>query len=175
MQETQWIVVTGPPSSGKTTLINMLAENGYIICPEVARELISHISEDKITEAHLDRDGLPLQREILAITLHREHDLNTHQQIFFDRGVPDSIAYFKYYGFPIDDVMRASQFRRYKRIFYCQGLPVVNDDIRQESNANAFEIGQLIINAYALLAYEPIILPITSVENRMQILLDNID
>ena len=43
MIETNWCVITGGPSSGKTTLINYLANQGYQIAPEVARSYIKKL------------------------------------------------------------------------------------------------------------------------------------
>jgi len=38
--QTNWHVLTGAASSGKTTLINMLADKGYETVPEIARQFI---------------------------------------------------------------------------------------------------------------------------------------
>jgi predicted ATPase len=38
--QTNWHVITGAACSGKTTLINMLADKGYQTVPEIARQFI---------------------------------------------------------------------------------------------------------------------------------------
>ena len=169
MKQTNWVVVTGPPSSGKTTLIQALQNKGYVTGPEVARELIV-----ECLKKHAQEKIENFQREILAITCRREHLLDIKQTVFFDRGIPDSIAYFKYNGLDIAPALQASRFRRYKRVFYCMGLPVINDGIRQESDEAALQIGELILEAYRYLRYEPIILPVLSIEERLEIILKNI-
>jgi predicted ATPase len=40
MSETNWYVITGAPSSGKTTLLKELEELGYRVIHEVARAFI---------------------------------------------------------------------------------------------------------------------------------------
>ena len=169
MKGTQWMVVTGPPSSGKTTLIEALQAKGYLIGPEVARELIIECMQ-KNTSQKIE----VFQRQLLAITCRREHMLDTQQMIFFDRGIPDSIAYFKYNHLDIKDAIQASRFRHYKKVFYCEGLPVIHDEVRRETNAAAEQIGRLILEAYRFLNYHPIILPVLSVEERMHLILKNI-
>lgn len=169
MKATEWIVVTGPPSSGKTTLIDALQAMGYLISPEVARELIVECMKN-----HTSPKIETFQRELLAITCRREHFLDTQQTIFFDRGIPDSIAYFKYHQLDIEDAVKASRFRRYKTVFYCEGLPVIQDEVRQETNADAQALGRLLLEAYRYLRYQPIILPAMSIEERLQMILKNI-
>lgn len=47
----KWYVITGAPSSGKTTLINSLAKIGYHTVPEAARTLIDReMKEGKTLE-----------------------------------------------------------------------------------------------------------------------------
>lgn len=174
MKLTNWVVVTGPPSSGKTTLINALQAEGHIVSPEVAREIIQYTLYPGQIKQCFQRDSLALQREILAVTLKREHSLEIEQEVFFDRGVPDSIAYFEFHGYDPRLAIKASQFRRYKKIFYCEGLPVVEDGIRLENDSIAEQIGELIIRAYTSFDYDIIFLPVVSVEERMAMVLNHL-
>jgi predicted ATPase len=175
MINTNWIVITGPPSSGKTSLINQLEQKGHLVCPEVAREIILYSMHSVDLKHRFARDSLALQREILSITLKREHMLSAEQQIFFDRGTPDSIAYFQLHGFDIEPALKASHFRRYAKVFYCEGLPVVDDGLRLEDDKIAKEIGQKIIDAYTLMKYPLIFLPPVSIDKRLKIILNELN
>lgn len=175
MKQTNWVVITGPPSSGKTTLINELAGLGHIICPEVARDLIEYTRSSGMQKYCFPRDSLALQRMILAITLRREHLLSTEQKIFFDRGTPDSIAYFLFHHFKPAIAIRACRFRRYAKVFYCEGLPVVRDGLRLEDDIIAQEIGMRIRQAYEELGYKLTILPSVSVKKRLELILKEIE
>lgn len=171
MQTTSWVVITGPPSSGKTSLINALAAQGYRIAAEVAREIICYTLGSARLQHQLPRNSLALQREILAVTLRREHRLPVQQRIFFDRGAPDSIAYLKYHHFNPKVAYKACEFRRYAKVFYCQGLPIVKDDIRIEDEWVAQKLGQKIMDAYESLGYFLHILPPVSIEERLELIL----
>jgi predicted ATPase len=175
MINTNWIVITGPPSSGKTSLINRLEKKGYLVCPEVAREIILYSMHSGQLKHRFARDSLALQREILSITLKREHMLSAEQQIFFDRGTPDSIAYLQFHGFDIGPAIKASHFRRYLKVFYCEGLPVVHDGLRLEDDNIAKDIGRKIIDAYTLMQYPLIFLPPVSIDKRLKIILDELN
>lgn len=75
MIQTNWYVITGAPSSGKTTLINELAAGGYSIAPEIAREHIEILLANNHTLEDIQQDTQPLQRGILAGALKRERNL----------------------------------------------------------------------------------------------------
>lgn len=174
MKQTNWMVITGPPSSGKTTLINELARMGHTICPEVARDLIQYTRSNGMQKYCFPRNSEALQRIILAVTLRREHLLNIEQEIFFDRGTPDSIAYYLFHHFKPVSAIRACRFRRYLKVFFCEGLPVVRDGLRLENDIIAQELGRLIKQAYENLGYELVILPPVSVGKRLQLIINEL-
>ncbi|MBL7480722.1 AAA family ATPase [Legionella bononiensis] len=174
MIQTNWYVITGAPSSGKTTLINQLASAGYAIAPEVARDYINGLLETNLTLDDIIQDNLRLQRGILAIALKRERRLQANQLIFFDRGTPDSLGYFRYYNINADQVIHSCQRIRYKKLFYCHQLPLEHDSVRVEDNSSAQKIGELIYAAYHHLGYELVELPAVPIEQRMDIILSHI-
>ena len=174
MIQTNWYVITGAPSSGKTTLINQLAEQGYAIAPEVARDYIEGLLANNYTLEMIQQNNRQLQRGILALALKRERHLQTQDPIFFDRGTADSLGYFNYYQFEAQHMKQACQHLRYKKIFYCHPLPLEADQIRVENNPMAQQIGKLIYQAYLNLGYQLIELPAVSVNERIKILLPHL-
>ncbi len=175
MIQTNWYVITGGPSSGKTTLIEHLARKGFLVAPEVARDYIEELLAKNYTLADLLQDSKPLQRGILAIALKRERRLQTEQLMLFDRGTTDSLGYFDYYNIDASHVKHTCQRLRYKKIFYCQQLPVVNDEIRIEDNNAAQKIGEHIYQAYINLGYQLIELPAVPVEQRLELILSHLE
>lgn len=170
MIKTQWCVITGAPSSGKTTLINQLAKQGYKISPEVARDCIN---QELITHQHnfAEIDQLNLQHTIANVMIEREHVLPPNEIIFFDRGLPDSLAYYRFHHIDTTSLLKACESIRYAKVFFCHGLPIVKDLIRVEDESDAKKIGEYIHEAYTDLGYELIELPAVSVEDRLKIIL----
>ncbi len=173
--QTNWYVITGAPSSGKTTLINQLAAAGYVIAPEVAREYIEKLLANNYTLEDLHHYNRQLQRGILANVLKRERRLQRNQLIFFDRGATDSLGYFHYYHLNTSQITHACQHIQYKKIFYCHQLPIVYDTVRVEDQISAKKIGELIYEAYASHGYQLIELPAIPVEQRVKIIIEHIE
>ncbi|KTD64041.1 AAA family ATPase [Legionella spiritensis] len=171
MIQTNWDIITGPPSSGKTTLINLLASMGYTTSPEVARDYINRLLQCHISLDMIQKDAWSLQRKILSIKLRKERQLPPDKKIFFDRGTPDSIAYYRFHNFPLTDAYKACSHRRYKRIFFCSGLPVERDGVRRENEDMAKLLGEYLFEAYVSLGYHPVVLPVTTVEERLNLIL----
>ena len=173
MNDTNWYVITGAPSSGKTTLINQLRDLGYTVSQEVARVYITQLLLRN--NGKLQRDKVALQSAILKLKLERERQFSIDERVIFDRGLPDSIAYYHFNGLDPTDAIAACKHNRYKKVFFCQNLPVVNDGVRVENDAMARELGQLIYEAYKSLDYDIVMLPPVSVSNRTKIILSNLD
>lgn len=174
MIKTNWYVITGAPCSGKTTLINHLAEQGYTIASEVARDYIEGLLSHNDTLETLKKNNRALQRSILALALKRERHLSPEQLIFFDRGTADSLGYFNFYKLDTQQMKHGCQRLRYKKIFFCQPLAVIQDKIRVEDSEMAKKIGMHIYQAYLNLGYELIELPAIPIEERVQLILAHI-
>lgn len=174
---TNWYVITGAPSSGKTTLINRLRDLGYQTSSEVAREYIEALLNNHhgLSLSDIKKNILSLQRKILSIELHRERCFKAESLIIFDRGTPDSLAYLRMHQLDTKAIKKSCSHHRYKSIFYCHGLPIEHDGIRTEDEASAKKIGELIYNAYEELNYPIIELPVISIEARLQIILAHIE
>jgi predicted ATPase len=175
MIQTNWYVITGAPSSGKTTLINHLAKAGYQTAPEVAREYINGLLASNHTLDELRQNNWKLQRGILALVLKRERRLPPDELIFFDRGTPDSLGYFSYYQLKSDQIIPSCQRTQYKKLFFCHQLPLEYDSVRVEDSISAQQIGQHIYEAYKRLGYELVELPAVPVQERLDIIFSHIN
>ena len=173
MKNTHWCVITGQPCSGKTTVINALRDKGYTVSEEVARKFYLQLLEEKSREELL-KQRLFLQKVILDIELEREEKLDVDATIFFDRALPDSIAYYRNIGVVPDFVTNAAKRFKYHRVFFLDPLPFEQDGVREEDPVVAKRIGQYIYEAYSSLGYDVVRVPVLPVEQRVAFVLEQL-
>ena len=172
------VVIIGGPSSGKTTLIEKLKENGHVCYPEVSREVIKEAQERGIEQLFLEQPLL--FSELLLEGRKRQFKQAKEEKatlVFLDRGIPDVLAYMHYIGDSYPSFFdEACKEYVYSKIFI---LPIweeiyVSDEERYESYEQALLIQDHLIETYEKYGYELIEIPKDTVENRMQFLLQNL-
>ncbi len=173
-----WYVVTGAPCSGKTTLIKLLQEKGYQVVPELARVYIDEQLAKGITPEELRKDEVAFQRKILQFKVEHEKTLNPEAVIFFDRGIPDSQAYYKLCGLEKDPVLdKAVKNSNYKKVFLLEYFPWQKDYARTETPEEQIKLHQFLKEAYQNLNL-PLIevpaLPKAEKAKRLNYILDNL-
>jgi len=170
-----WYVITGGPSSGKTTVLNELAKLGYIIYPEAARVLIDEeIAKGKSIE-EIRGNEAEFQRKALMIKIEVEKRAPKDKIVFFDRAIPDSIAYYQICGLDPKEVFKFCQEKRYRKIFFFEQLPFENDYARVEDSKTIKKLTRLLKESYENLGYEVINIPAISAEDRVQKILSEIN
>ena len=114
-----FFVVSGGPGAGKTTLLVELATRGFPHAPEVARQIIRQ--QVKVGGAALpwaDRAAyttLMLEGSIESYVAH----LDAAKPVFFDRGIPDTLAYARHIGLGETEALeRACQRYRYAPVVF---------------------------------------------------------
>ena len=84
-----FFVITGGPGVGKTTLLEVLAKQGFPYVPEVARKIIrEQVSQngDALPWANIPAyTHLMLSRSVESFEQHQKQE----SVLFFDRGIPD--------------------------------------------------------------------------------------
>jgi len=174
--ETNWCIITGAPSSGKTSVIEELAKRGYPIQTEVARELIEECIRHGLTLQEVRSEGhvKELQQKILRFKAGREMAMDVEKIIFCDRGTPDSIVYFRLAGLDVEEAVKASRVYHYRAVFMLDRLPVVKDGVRVESDSQAEDIGRMIEEAYQGLGYELTRVPVMPIGARADFILQKL-
>jgi len=127
-----WYVITGRPSSGKTTLIKRLSDLGYATVPETARSIIDESLSNGISVEELRADERRFQESIVRRKLDVEANTRRDRLTFFDRGLPDSIAFYKVYGLDPSEVENVSRNRYRLKVFFLEQLPFEKDYARKE-------------------------------------------
>lgn len=167
----KWCVLTGAPCSGKSAVIQALAERGFPVLHEVARAYIDRELALGRTLRQIKADTLAFERHILLEKLRLENDLPPHQLTFLDRAVPDSIVYFRLEGLDPAEPLLLSRQRRYARIFLFQRLSFEKDRVRSENHAVAARLESMLAGTYAQLGYGVIHVPVMSIAERTEYVL----
>lgn len=170
--ETDWYVITGAPSSGKTKVIEYLAYLGAAVVPEVARVYIDvQLSKGRSLE-EIRRDEGSFQERVLADKINVEERVIPYRLTFFDRGIPDTIAYRQILGLNPAPAIEASAKRKYQGVFLLEGLPWERDYARVEDENFARRLEALLVAAYTNLGYLVVRVPILPIDQRAQFIIN---
>ena len=175
MERSKWYVVTGGPSSGKSSVLAYFEKIGYRVIPEAARVLIDEEVAKGKTIEEIRRNEADFQRRVLALKLKIEKELPKDQLIFLDRAVPDSIAYYSTCGLNPKEALDVCQGGQYKKVFLMEQLPYVQDYARTENAQSIERLNQLLRQIYERLGYEVILVPVMSVEDRVKFIQSHIE
>ncbi|MEE4358121.1 MAG: ATP-binding protein [Desulfococcaceae bacterium] len=167
-------VITGAPCSGKSTVIRGLESLGYFVVHEAARNYIDTQLRMGRTMEDIRGNALAFQQALLYQKQKNEENLPEKELIFLDRGIPDSIAYYRLYRLPADEALALSRRYFYHKIFFFRMLPFANDRARNEDEQTARKLARLIYEAYRMLDYEIIPVPLMPVRERIAYVLNHL-
>jgi len=175
MAVNNWYVITGPPSSGKSTLITELSKLGYQTLNESGRLLIDQELASGKTLEEIRVDSPEFEVSWIKFQQAREKTLDSNELTFFDRGLLDCLAYFKFYNWQVPDVMKEiCNQAQYKKVFLCELLEYEKDYARVESAETALAMQELFGEVYREAGYEVITLPNVSIEMRVKSILQQV-
>jgi predicted ATPase len=171
LRQTNWCVITGAPCAGKTAVINEISRRGIRIIHEVARSHIDAQLKKGLQLSRIKKNVLQFERHILQEKVRIHASLPASATIFFDRGIPDSIAYFKLEGLDPAEPLQCSQNVRYRRIFFFERLDFLTDEVRSEDEKTAARLDDLLVEAYLQMGYNIEIVPVMPVKDRTDLVL----
>ena len=174
---TKRIVITGGPGTGKTTLIEELEKTGFFCFEEIIRNLTKAAKSKESSNIFKSNpiasvsDPMAFNTLILQGRIDQFAKASEHMEeiVFYDRGIPDVLAYMDYfkqsYG---DKFINACQNYRYDNIFLLPPWEAIysSDNERLESFEEAKEIHNQLEKTYTHYGYQPIIVPPASIEER---------
>ena len=133
---TNWYVITGGPSSGKTTTANLLGALGYKTTIEHARHYIDTQRVIGRTVEEIRANQLEFQRGVTAMQIAHERALDPDEMCFLDRALPDALAYYRFLDLaPDETLLQAMQSASYRKVFLLDLLPLAKDYARTEDEA----------------------------------------
>lgn len=169
-----WYVITGGPCAGKSTVLEELARRGYRTEPEAARVYIEEALARGEQLEDVRRDELAFQRNILRIKVDIEKKLPKGETIFFDRGVHDSIAYYKLCDAGVDEELaEAVAQAHYRKAFLLDMVHFEEDHARTETAEEASQIHNWLERGYTEHGIPVVRVPVMPVEERAALILAN--
>src|SRR3954447_25079733 len=171
--QSQWCVITGPPCCGKSTTVELLARHGFRVRPEIARDYIDQEISKGRTIQEIRSDAQAFQCEVLRRALIHDKALPEEEFIFFDRGIPDSIAYLMLHGIDMtSDIEGLVEIPSYRRVFILDPLQNYEVDYaRMETPEERDRIFQLLWEVYGNLKLPVERVPALSREERIKFIL----
>lgn len=169
--ETNWVVFTGAPSSGKTTTIEFLEKLGYRYMPETARAYLERELAKGRSLEDIKSDQKRFQQALLLEKIKLEGKLPPQELVFLDRAIPDSISYYRLNNIDPEECFEASKKYRYRKVFIFDRLPFEYDGVRVDNEEIAAELDRLLDQDYRDLGYTPVRVPVLSIEERVHFIL----
>lgn len=172
---TNWCVLTGGPSSGKTTTVRLLQERGYATTIEHARHYLDLQRLGGHTVEETRSRQREFQRSVVAMQMEQEAALTPGELVFLDRALPDSLAYYRFLGLePEADLLAAVQRASYRVVFLLDLLPLAADYARTEDPDDQKRIHEVLEEIYIELGYRVVRVPVLSPDARVDWILANI-
>ena len=117
-KQTNWYVITGGPSSGKTTTVNLLNSMGYMTTIEHARHYLDTQRIIGKTVEEIRKNQQEFQLGVLEMQIEQENSLKPDELVFLDRAIPDSLAYYRFLNLEPDvKLLNALKKVVYKKVF----------------------------------------------------------
>jgi predicted ATPase len=172
----RFIVVTGGPGGGKTTLINSLGQLGFPTAPEGGRAIICE-------QTAIGGPALPWADTQLFFETIMSWDMRSYREaeasdgpVFFDRGIPDMAGGYAMLGLGVPAHVRAAiaAFRYHPVVFLAPPWREIysTDTERKQSFAEAERTCQAMAAAYTEAGYELIQLPFVPLAERLRFVLE---
>lgn len=177
--KTQKIALIGGPGTGKTTLINALKAKGYNCMEEISRQITLEAQEKGIEQLFLE-DPLLFSEHLLLGRQKQFLDADKLQEdiVFFDRGLPDVVAYLDYLksSYPNSFKTICSQ-HNYDNVFILKPWKAIyeQDNERYETFDQALILHDFLVKTYTHYGYSIIDTPFGTVEERMKFILNHLN
>jgi predicted ATPase len=173
------IIITGGPSTGKSTVIEELKNRKYFCFDEVSREIIKEAQKEGIEQLFLEDPYLFSEKLIKErLKQYQMADNIAEEIVFFDRGIPDVNAYLNYVKQPIPDdfeqITKANRYDKYVFIMPPWSEIYTTDAERYESFNQAQLIHNKLVNYYKSLDYYLIFVPFGEVNKRADYIIDSL-
>ncbi len=172
--QTNWHVITGTVCSGKTTLIDQLADKGFQTVPEPARQYFEREMAKGRTIGEIRENPAALTSILMDMTLITERGLRAHDVLFLDRAFPDCLAFSRLHGLNPNEILADCFQHRYASVFLLDRFPVYQDGVRTEDDTTADFLDEWLARDYGALGYDVVRVPVLSPQERLAFVLEHL-
>lgn len=171
-------MLVGGPGTGKTSIVKKLDELGYACFHEISRQVTLEAQKEGIEQLFLE-DPILFSKKLLEGREQQYLKAKSLENdfIFFDRGIPDVLAYlvFSNSNYPSVFKEKSKQYK-YDIIFHFKPWEKIHetDNERYESFEETQKIDHYLVETYSSLNYNLITVPFDSIENRVDFILNTI-
>lgn len=181
--KTTKIVLTGGPSTGKTTVIEELEARGITCLHEVIRSMTLDKKETETTTTFKTNPIVSVANPksfnqlILDARIAQFNEANdlSLEMVFLDRGIPDVLAYMDCFNQEYNnEYISSCNKHRYDFVFIMPPWKEIHvcDNERFESFEESLRINECLQNTYTRLGYNLITVPEDSIKNRSDFILN---
>jgi len=174
---TKRIVLSGGPSSGKTTLIDTLSNQDFVVFEEISRSIIKSAQLNGVLQPFLEN---PIQFNIDVLKGRLKQYINAISKkspVFYDRGVHDVVAYMNYAQQEIPKEFHdACEKCQYDLIFLLPPWKAIHvqDQERYETFEQAQQVYEAIKATYKKYNFNFIEVPTGTVQERVNFILKHL-
>ena len=172
------IIFSGGPGSGKSTIIELLQKAGHTVVFEVARDIIQHQNRIGGNATHAGDQSAFCELMLDASIRDYMRYQSSHECVFFDRGIPDLLAYARMVEWcDKKNIQHAiARYQYHSRVFMFPPWQEIyqNDAERQQDFKEAVWTYNMISQAYIDCGYHLIDVPKVSPCERMNFILSEV-
>lgn len=172
--QTNWHVITGAPCSGKSTLIDQLADKGFPTVPESGRLYIEREIARGRTIDGIHGDGAALQRGIGEMQLSVEGGLRARDFAFLDGAVPGCLAWYRAFGLNPNEILLECFHHRYACVLLLDPLSFQNDGSRFKDTSIIGYLDEWLARDYRALGYDVVRVPVLAPQERLAFVLERL-
>lgn len=149
---------------------------GYKTTIELARHYIDLQRMNGRSTEEIRANQRQFQHKVLNLQIDLERRLDPLEQIFFDRALPDEVAYYEYFNLePDEKLVEYLKTASYKKIFIMDLLPLDSDYARTEDRGAQVNLHNRIVEVYKKRGEPIVFVPVLPVKERVQFVLDHLD